>query len=156
MSKPIFLELPPPQTTFNPAPGLLDCESIRSIELVLDLSAPRDRINGDERQLRQALINLLMNALEAMSPRGRLTVTSGTVEMHGAPHLRLTISDTGTGIEKENLQNIFGRFKRFHADDGSSYGLGLPIVKTIADFHGILVEVNSVKGVGSTFSIVFP
>jgi signal transduction histidine kinase len=99
------------------------------------------------------ILNIINNAIKYNKQNGEITLHGSFTENH---KYVLKISDTGTGIEKENLQNIFGRFKRFHADDGSSYGLGLPIVKTIADFHGILVEVNSVKDVGSTFSIVFP
>ena len=99
------------------------------------------------------IMNIINNAIKYNRENGKITLHGAYNNQH---KFVLKISDTGTGIEKENLKNVFGRFKRFHADDGASYGLGLPIVKTIADFHGILVEVESVKDVGSTFSIVFP
>jgi signal transduction histidine kinase len=99
------------------------------------------------------IMNIINNAIKYNKQNGSITLHGAFNENH---KFVLKISDTGTGIEKENLKQIFGRFKRFHADDGNSYGLGLPIVKTIADFHGILVTAESVKDVGSTFSIVFP
>jgi signal transduction histidine kinase len=99
------------------------------------------------------ILNIVNNAIKYNKQNGSITLHGSFNENH---KFVLKISDTGSGIEKENLKQIFGRFKRFHADDGASYGLGLPIVKTIADFHGILVQAESVKGVGSTFSILFP
>lgn len=99
------------------------------------------------------IMNIINNAIKYNRENGKITLHGAYNEHH---KFVLKISDTGTGIEKENLKQIFGRFKRFHADDGASYGLGLPIVKTIADFHGIQVEAESVKDAGSTFSIVFP
>ena len=109
--------------------------------------------NSNRSLLHILILNIVNNAIKYNKQNGKIT-------LHGlfneSNKYVLKISDTGTGIEKENLKNIFGRFKRFHADDGGSYGLGLPIVKTIADFHGILVEAESVKDEGSTFSILFP
>jgi signal transduction histidine kinase len=125
----------------------------RSIELVLDLSAPRDRVNGDERQLRQALINLLMNALEAMGPRGRLTVTSSTMEMNGAPHLRLTISDTGSGISPEHLARLFSPF---FTTKKEGTGIGLAITRRIIHDHHGAITVESKIHVGTTFQIFLP
>ena len=109
--------------------------------------------NCNQSLLHTLILNIVNNAIKYNKQNGKIM-------LHGYFDLNnkyvLKISDTGIGIDKEDLQNVFGRFKRFHADDGSSYGLGLPIVKTIADFHGILVEAESVKDEGSTFSIVFP
>jgi len=109
--------------------------------------------NCNESLLHILILNIVNNAIKYNKENGKIT-------LHGSfnenKQYVFKISDTGTGIEKENIKNIFGRFKRFHADDGASYGLGLPIVKTIADFHGILIEAESVKDEGSTFSIVFP
>jgi len=109
--------------------------------------------NCNKSLLHTLILNIVNNAIKYNKQNGKIML-HGSFNENGKYVLK--ISDTGMGIEKENLKNIFGRFKRFHADDGASYGLGLPIVKTIADFHGILVEAESVKGEGSTFSIVFP
>jgi signal transduction histidine kinase len=109
--------------------------------------------NSNKSLLHTLILNIVNNAIKYNKEGGKIMLY-GSFNSHNKYVLK--ISDTGIGIETENLQNIFGRFKRFHVDDGSSYGLGLPIVKTIADFHGILVEAQSVKGQGSTFSIVFP
>ncbi len=109
--------------------------------------------NCNKSLLHTLILNIVNNAIKYNKQNGKIMLHGSYNDNH---KYVLKISDTGTGIEKENLESIFGRFKRFHADDGGSYGLGLPIVKTIADFHGILVEAESVKTEGSTFSIVFP
>ncbi|HQW23224.1 MAG TPA: ATP-binding protein, partial [Bacteroidia bacterium] len=62
----------------------------------------------------------------------------------------------GDGISPNQLPFIFDRFKRFRPEDDMSYGLGLPIVKTIADFHGIKVIAQSTLNEGSTFTLKFP
>ena len=125
----------------------------RSIGLVLDLSAPRDRVHGDERQLRQALVNLLMNALEAMSPQGRLTVAASTIEMHGAPHLRLTIADTGSGVAPEHLARLFSPF---FTTKKEGTGIGLAITRRIIHDHRGAITVESKIHEGTTFQIFLP
>lgn len=68
----------------------------------------------------------------------------------------LEIEDTGIGIEESQLQSIFDRFKRFNSADEQGYGLGLPIVKTIADFHRIGLRMVSKVMKGSTVILTFP
>jgi two-component system sensor histidine kinase ArlS len=66
------------------------------------------------------------------------------------------ISDTGVGIGPELLPLIFNRFKKFSQSLQDSFGLGLPIVKSIADFHQVKIEVQSEPGEGSTFKLILP
>ncbi len=71
-------------------------------------------------------------------------------------HYVVKVYDTGDGISSNQLPYIFDRFKRFRPEDDMSYGLGLPIVKTIADFHGIKVSAESTLNQGSCFTLRFP
>lgn len=69
----------------------------------------------------------------------------------------VNITDTGIGISAEDLPYIFNRFKKLRQSlQQESFGLGLPIVRSIADFHHIRIDVKSEKGVGSTFKLTFP
>jgi signal transduction histidine kinase len=68
----------------------------------------------------------------------------------------LEVRDTGQGIAAERLATIFSRFHKGADADADSYGLGLTLVKTIADLHRLEVDVNSIEGLGSSFRIVFP
>lgn len=98
------------------------------------------------------LFNLISNAIKYNKHGGSITI-KGRSENHS---YSLVISDTGVGIQPENIPYIFDRFKRFRPDDEMSYGLGLPIVKTIADFHQIKISVESVKDLGCKFTLNFP
>ncbi len=98
------------------------------------------------------LFNLITNAIKYNSDSGKITA----IGMFENDFYVVSISDTGDGISPNQLPYIFDRFKRFRPEDEMSYGLGLPIVKTIADFHGIKISANSELGKGSTFTIKFP
>ena len=97
------------------------------------------------------LFNLLSNAIKYNKEGGNIRI-KGNVEQN---KYILSISDTGVGILPENIPYIFDRFKRFRPEDDMSYGLGLPIVKTIADFHEIKIAVESVKDLGCKFTLAF-
>lgn len=98
------------------------------------------------------LFNVVNNAIKYNKEGGSILL-KGNKTKKG---YQLCVTDTGIGIDKEHLQHIFGRFKRLHGPDGESHGLGLPIVQTIAKFHGIKLTVDSVKGEGTTFCFRFP
>ncbi|HLG34250.1 MAG TPA: HAMP domain-containing sensor histidine kinase [Bacteroidia bacterium] len=103
--------------------------------------------------LHTLILNLINNAIKYNKTDGKIFINGF---MNPEKKFVLKISDTGVGIEQEDLKNIFGRFKRFRPEDGASFGLGLPIVQTIASFHGLEISVESEKNKGSTFSVVFP
>ncbi len=105
--------------------------------------------------IRQALVNLLENAIKFTPSGGRVTVTFG--EERGAVHLR--VRDTGTGIPRSEHRRIFERFHR--VDNGLTRetpgaGIGLSLVEHIVLSHGGTVRVDSEPGKGSTFTIQFP
>ncbi|MDB5151395.1 MAG: histidine kinase [Mucilaginibacter sp.] len=97
--------------------------------------------------------NLINNAV-------KYNKEGGEINIRGRADGRLflvEIADSGIGISPEQLPHIFNRFKKFSQSlQQDSFGLGLPIVKSIADFHRIKIEVSSVPGVGSTFTLIFP
>lgn len=98
------------------------------------------------------VFNLITNAIKYNCESGKITVTG----MWEGEYYVVKVEDTGDGISPNQLPYIFDRFKRFRPEDDMSYGLGLPIVKTIADFHGIKVSAESAPEQGSCFTLRFP
>ena len=99
------------------------------------------------------LFNLINNAIKYNRDEGKITITVGK-ENDG---FTVVVSDTGIGIGEKELPFIFNRFKKFRQSLlQDSFGLGLPIVKSIATFHHIEIEVSSVKGSGSSFKLFLP
>lgn len=95
--------------------------------------------------------NLVNNAVKYNKPNGKISISSAKTDHHYS----VIIQDTGIGIAPENIQSIFYRFKKFNASGEESYGLGLPMVKTIADFHHAELKVESELDKGSTFTVEF-
>jgi len=108
------------------------------------------RVEGDHSQLRQALLNLLINALQAMPDGGRLNVTS---RVSSAGEVEIAIADTGAGIAPEDLPKLFDPY---FTTKVRGFGLGLTIVERIIQEHGGTVEVASELGSGATFTIKLP
>lgn len=99
------------------------------------------------------LFNLVNNAIKYNRENGTITLRISEAGEHWA----VDVEDTGNGISAENIPHLFERFRRFQQPAQSEgYGLGLPIVKTIADFHGIAINVSSEPGKGSRFRLLFP
>jgi signal transduction histidine kinase len=106
---------------------------------------------GNRPLLFTLLFNLINNAIKYNRPDGKIILNGSFQKGHYA----LDIQDTGIGIQPEHVPLLFNRFKRFAKSDHESYGLGLPIVKTIANFHEIELEVTSIPDEGSTFRLIF-
>jgi two-component system sensor histidine kinase ArlS len=95
--------------------------------------------------------NLVNNSVKYNKSGGKIIIyAAGTKHEYG-----VRIEDNGVGIAPENVKSIFQRFKKFNNAENESYGLGLSMVKTIADFHGLDIKVESKLGEGSTFTVVF-
>lgn len=110
--------------------------------------------------LEQAMINLVKNAI-AYSPHGSLVTLrcQGSTTMQGERFVHLSVVDNGPGIAREHLPRLFERFYRCdkaRGRDQGGTGLGLAIVKHIAHLHHGTVEVESVPGKGSTFTLTLP
>lgn len=96
--------------------------------------------------------NLVNNAIKYNKTDGNIIISS---LLKQKKQFEVRIQDTGKGIAPEHIQSIFYRFKKFNASGEESYGLGLPMVKTIADFHRIDIKVDSKPGEGSVFTLIF-
>jgi PAS domain S-box-containing protein len=110
----------------------------------------------DSAQIEDAALNLMINAMEAIDERGKVTVRIDRVrpdEEAEADEAIIEVSDNGRGIEEKDLTQIFSPF--FTTSKGGT-GLGLPAVRRIARIHGGSVDVKSVVGEGSTFTIRLP
>jgi len=128
--------------------------SSKSIRLQKKYGAEPDIVHGDDALLQQVIMNLLLNALDAMGPNGTLTVGTETGESEiGARALKIHIQDTGTGIPPEHAERLFEPF--FTTKKGGT-GLGLAICQRIIQEHRGVILAQSESGLGSTFSIHLP
>jgi signal transduction histidine kinase len=131
------LELLRPQITAN------------EIEVHLALNEQAASAMMDESSMRGALMNLILNAIEAMLDSGRLSITSEQTE----DMLRLEIADTGRGISEEEAKNIF---EPFYTTKEQGLGLGMPYAKKIIEQHGGTISVASRPGEGTKISVALP
>jgi two-component system NtrC family sensor kinase len=125
---------------------------LAGIELQLELIKGDDRLVCDGDQIQQALVAMLVNAVEAMPNGGTLAVRGETT----GREVRVRIADTGVGIPPDVLPNIFEPFFSTKEDGGSGVGLGLAVVFGIVQRHGGRIEVDSKVGLGTTFTLVLP
>ncbi|MCL6581150.1 MAG: response regulator, partial [Firmicutes bacterium] len=121
----------------------------RRLEVTTDF-ARASPVEGSESELRQAVVNLILNALEAMPDGGRLTVSVG--ETGSGPFI--SVSDSGVGMDEETKRHIFEPF--FTTKQGSGQGLGLMNLQMTVARHRGRVEVESTPGGGTTFTLSFP
>ncbi|MBM4054156.1 MAG: PAS domain S-box protein [Planctomycetes bacterium] len=123
-------------------------------------------ISADQGQIEQVIINLAMNAKDAMLKGGILSIKTGIAEpddhhikklglAHPGKYATLSVSDTGTGIDEQHIKNIFEPFFTTK-EPGKGTGLGLSIVYGIMKQHNGAVDVSSVTGKGTTFHLYLP
>jgi len=118
------------------------------VTIVEQLAADLPPISADESQVQQALLNVLLNAIQAMPDGGMLTVRA----VLASDNVRITIADTGTGISPEHLQKIFSPF---FTTKHRGTGLGLAITRSIVEKHHGVITVESESGRGTTFTLEF-
>ncbi|HPL48959.1 MAG TPA: ATP-binding protein, partial [Smithella sp.] len=125
-------------------------ERVGNVTIVQELSDDLPEVKIDEQLLMQVILNIALNAIEAMSGEGVLTFQTSRVE-NGADHfVSIEIRDTGQGINKEIVKNIF---KPFFTTKERGVGLGLAICQKIVQNHGGLIQVKSIPGQGASFFI---
>lgn len=125
----------------------------KGISLEMDISDHISLKNINRDLLFQMIYNLVNNAIKYNKPGGMIRITD-KINKDGS--YSLSISDTGMGISAEDMPTIFNRFKKANKSEGGGYGLGLSIVKSIADYHHIGVDIKSQINDGTIFSINFP
>jgi PAS domain S-box-containing protein len=150
-------------TSNEPTPIVVDTivrDSIKLVrgyldksDIVVDIRIPQHlpSIHGDPQPLKQVLINLVFNAVDAMPTGGTLTINAATDD---ASHLTLGVSDTGQGIHPEILPHIFQPF--FTTKKKRGTGLGLSVCERIIKAHGGTIRVESSLESGTTFFLEFP
>ncbi len=131
----------------------------KGLKFIFDYKTLRNlKFVGDSKRLRQILINLIGNAVK-FTDEGSVTVKA-IREIHDEqPYLRISVADTGIGIAPESIGIVFERFKQGDASVSRKYGgtgLGLPISRSLATLMGGDILVESVKGEGTTFTILLP
>jgi signal transduction histidine kinase len=105
----------------------------------------------DEFRLSQAFQNIINNAFESMTNKGRLTVA--VKEIKNEKQIQFLFTDTGSGIPAEDLPLIF---QSFYSSKSKGFGLGLALAKEIIKFHHGKISVTSVVRHGTTFKVVIP
>jgi signal transduction histidine kinase len=108
---------------------------------------------ADREQIEQVLLNLILNAAQAMPKGGLIRLSAAIEELEGEPHLVLAVRDNGQGMSPEQLDNLFAPFL---TTKDSGTGIGLAIVKKIMENHQSKVQVESKVGQGTRFKLLFP
>jgi two-component system cell cycle sensor histidine kinase/response regulator CckA len=126
----------------------------RSIDVV-DAVAPGLVVLGDSSALHQVLMNLCINARDAMPKGGRLELYAARTTIDGAPQVILEVRDSGVGMDEKTQARVFEPFFTTKAQEAGS-GLGLATVYEVATGHGGVVEVDSTPGRGSIFRVRLP
>jgi signal transduction histidine kinase/DNA-binding response OmpR family regulator len=122
-----------------------------SVKVVKGYASGLPLVLGDENQLQQVFLNIMLNAYQAMPDGGQLRIASRTA----GQEVHVIFADTGMGISDDNLKRIFDPF--FTTKEvGEGTGLGLSISYGIVEQHGGTIEVDSEVGVGSTFVVKLP
>jgi signal transduction histidine kinase len=123
----------------------------RGIEIAVNLPEPLPSVAADSAQLTQALVNLVINAIQAVGRDGRVEVTAGLEQSHGM--LNIAVRDTGPGIATDKQPAIF---EPFFTTKPEGSGLGLWIVQQIVTAHGGTVEAANAPGGGAVFMVHLP
>ena len=139
-------------------------KAFRRIQVELHLAEDLPRVMADEGQLQQVMVNLFLNAIDAMPEGGTLSITTGQESStHSAspqnvtasPAMSITVRDTGTGIEGNDLNKLFDPFYTTKSP-GKGTGLGLSVCLSIVESFDGRLSVESTPGQGTIFTITLP
>jgi two-component system NtrC family sensor kinase len=121
----------------------------KPIKIELQKAPGLSEVEHDSGQIHQVLLNLLLNAVQAMEGAGTVRVEIGSRDGYAS----VVVSDTGRGISSQHLSNIF---RPFFTTKGNGTGLGLSLARRIVEEHQGRIEVSSVVGKGSKFTVLLP
>jgi two-component system NtrC family sensor kinase len=126
----------------------------KQIKVIKNYASNLPPVQIDREQIKQVFLNVLLNAIEATSEKGRITVkTRSFLKTGGEPCVQIEFSDTGCGIPEEHLEDIFNPF---FTTKNTGSGLGLSISNQIVQDHKGYIAVESQLGKGSSFFINLP
>jgi signal transduction histidine kinase len=127
-----------------------------TVKLTLNAPDTLPDLRADERMIKQIILNLLTNSVKFTRPGGTVAVSAG-IDDEG--RLALAVSDTGIGIAAHDLPKVleaYGQADVARSRSSEGTGLGLPLVKSMAELHGAGIELDSTLGEGTTVTIRFP
>jgi two-component system sensor histidine kinase HydH len=145
----------PPNSIIEEALALVSEDAqFRSVTVERRLAEGLPDVSVDPMQMRQALLNVFLNAIEAMGEGGTMTVeTSETKSLDGKRTVSLGITDTGPGMRPEELDKLF---EPFYTTKPKGSGLGMTVVSRVVEQNGGRVHVSSAPGEGTTLTFVLP
>jgi hypothetical protein len=128
--------------------------ALREVALQTELAPDLPRLRGDRVQLQQVLVNLVINAMDAMAevPVGKRNLVLQTART-GTGGAEVAVADSGTGIPADRLPRLF---EPFYSTKPNGLGMGLPISRTIVEAHNGRIATENNPGGGATFRILFP
>jgi signal transduction histidine kinase len=132
--------------------------ALHEIDVTRAFNSSNDLVDGDETHLRQAFINLFLNAMEATTGNGSLRITTQLVSSSAPgeklePKIQMAIQDTGSGLSAEDMAHLY---EPFFSTKPDGTGLGLAIARQIIHEHGGSIAVESELKKGTVFKIVLP
>jgi signal transduction histidine kinase len=129
----------------------------KNVEFSIQIPSPLPRFRMDPEQLHQVLLNLVLNGIQALDQGGKITIQASVVGGSGAPNrsnsVEIAVSDTGSGISREQLEKIF---RPFYTTKRGGTGLGLSLCRRIISQHGGTLTAESEVNKGSRFVIRLP
>lgn len=137
------------------AEAVEEAAAARQLDFSVEIDPSIGSMTGDPRRLRQALDNVLKNAIAYTDPGGRVMLHARGDEAEA----EITVSDNGHGIAPAERERVFDRFNRAmepHAESNATLGLGLPLTRQFIEAHGGTVLLQSEVGVGTTISFRLP
>lgn len=123
------------------------------VEIVREYDRDLPPIACDDQQIKQVIINILLNAYDAMHGAGRITVRTEQKRINGQPFVAISVSDTGGGIDPAIIDNVFNPF--FTTKEKGT-GLGLAISNKIVMHHNGHIQVRNIAGQGAMFTVYLP
>jgi signal transduction histidine kinase len=127
--------------------------SSRGVTIVAELSPALPPVRIDARMIRQALLNVVQNAIQAMPRGGTVRISAHREEAAGVPWATVVVADEGPGVPPELAAQIF---QPFFTTKATGTGLGLAVVKRIVEDHRGRIELGSPPGGGTTFTVRLP
>lgn len=125
-----------------------------NLKLELQAAEELPPLKADRDKIKQVILNLISNGIKYNQPGGEISLRAGFEE----GHFVIVVSDTGLGIQADDLKHLFEKFYRVHSTEqvASGTGLGLAICKRIVEAHGGVIRAASEPGKGTTFTISLP
>lgn len=127
----------------------------KNIDFTLNLQQDILECLIDKEQIRDVLLNLINNSVQAIKSKGKIDISTAKVNINNSDFIKIEVSDTGSGIKKEDLKNIFIPF--FSTKEyGKGTGLGLAFTDRVIKEHKGFIEVESELKIGTSFKIYLP